>query len=174
MKSQLIILLFFVFCLGCVEKKQETNIDNVENVSANSGPPANAWQDECGFAFEFGSDNYFYALGNTKIVKLKILNDSTYQINYPKQPVRIKNVKFDNYEGKSWVSYDNSGLTNCIDKKNREILFGPDRLKYKMLAKDVIQINFPKKSIWHFTRISEEEMFISNGNIKLKFTKFMD
>ena len=83
-------------------------------------------------------------------------------------------VRFDNYEGSSGVSYGNSGLTNCIDKKNKEILFGPDRLKYKMLAKDVIEVYFPNKSTWHFSGIAEREMFISNGKNKLNFTEFKD
>ena len=173
MKSQLIILLFFVFCLGCAEKKQQENIDSFENVSQKSGPPAAAWQDECGFAFEFNT-NKLFAIGTSDIVKFIVLNDSTYQVNYPNKPVSIKNVRFDTYEGKSWVSYGNSGLSNCINKKNKEILFGPDLLKYKILAKDVIEIQFPTKSTWHFYVISEREMEVSNGKKKVKLTEFVD
>lgn len=173
MKSLNLILFISVFCFACAEKKQDKSIESDEKMSLNSGPPAAAWQDECGFAFEF-STNKVFALGTIEIVELLVLNDSTYQVIYPKQPVTLKNVKFDNYEGKSWVSYDNSGLSNCIDKKNKEILFGPDRLKYRVLAKNVIEIQFPAKSTWHFHIISEREMEVSNGKKKVKLTEFVD
>lgn len=149
-------------------------MNNGENTTVNSGPPAAAWQDECGFTFEFESNNYFFALGDTDLVKFTVLNDTTYQVNYPSHTVKLKNVRFANYEGSSYVSYGNSGLTNCIDEKNNEILFGPDRLKYKKIGKDVIEVRFPRKSSWYFTRISEREMIISNGKYKLKFTVFID
>lgn len=172
MKSSRLILVFFVLCISCVGKKQEAKNENSVNASVNSGPPAAAWQDGCGFAFEFESNYYLFALGSNDVVKFSILNDSTYQIIYPNHPIKIKKIRIDTYESKSWVSYGNSGLTNCIDKKNKEILFGPDRLKYKTLDKDMIEVRFPPKSTWHFTRISEREMFISNGKFKLYFTEY--
>ena len=132
----------------------------------------NAWSDGCGFSFELLKDS-MWALG-IAFVKYERLNDSLFNITYPKNPMIIKDIRIDIYENSRFINFSNSGLGCCLDKNKNEIIFGADRLKFQKLSNNSIKIYFPQQSQWKISRVSEREIYINNERNRTKYTQFED
>jgi len=151
------------------KNEAEQDISLVQNMPTNN---INAWSDECGFAFELHS-NSIWAMG-VENIKYERLNDSTFNIIYPNNPITINDVKIESSENSRYISFSNSGQTCCLDKNKNEIIFGADRLKFQNISKNSIQIFFPTNSIWEISRVSDRYIYISNKKNRIKYTAYND
>jgi len=170
----LINCLILYVVLSCSQKKNTNVIPNIEEPIMSDKVKTygigGAWADGCNFSFEFG-DDYLFAF-ESDFIKYKTINDSLIKIIYPNKPLIFKNCHLNSYEGSSFFSIGSMG--SCIDVKKKVIIFGGDRLKYKLLNENKIKIYFPKESYWKISWISDDEMVIENKNDKIKYTIFKD
>jgi len=174
----IIISTFFVAgCNGCdKEKTPEDSLRESDLGSAieNQGMPTNyinAWSDGCNFSFELGSDS-IHAFGGT-FIRYKRLNDSLFEVFYPKTALVLHDVSIKKYENDRWISF--SKMTGCcLDPNQNVIHFGPDQLKFQILSKSSVKVFYPKKSIWKISRISDTEIYIYNEWNRVKYSQFLD
>lgn len=149
------------------DAKQDISL--VQNMPTNN---INAWSDGCGFSFELHS-NSIWAMG-VENIKYERLNDSTFNIIYPNNPITINDVKIEFYENSRFISFSNSGQTCCLDQNKNEIIFGGDKLNFQKLSNNSIKVFFPTNSIWKISRVSDREIYITNKKNRIKYTAFND
>ena len=176
MKKYFIKVLMITTMLSCNEANKKTNPtqDEVRNEkhSLQDMPTnhINAWSDGCGFSFELVNDS-IWAFGD-KYIKYERLNDSIFNIIYPKQPMVIKDVEIEFYEKSRYISFSKSGLTCCLDQNKNEIIFGADRLKFQKLSNNSIKVSCPQQSQWKISRVSEREIYIYNDRNRTKYSAY--
>jgi hypothetical protein len=173
------ISIFFVAgCNGCGKAKPIKNAVResvLGSTQENEGMPTNyinAWSDACNFSFELLNDN-IYALGGN-FIKYKRLNDSLFEVFYPKAALVLHDVSIEKYENNRYISFSNRMMGCCLEPNQNVIYFGPDRLKFQILSKRSIKVFCPKKSIWKISRISDSEIYIFNEWHKVKYSQFSD
>jgi hypothetical protein len=173
------ISIFFVAgCNGCGKAKPIKNVVResvLGSTQENEGMPTNyinAWSDACNFSFELLNDN-IYALGGN-FIKYKRLNDSLFEVFYPKAALVLHDVSIEKYENNRYISFSNRMMGCCLEPNQNVIYFGPDRLKFQILSKRSIKVFCPKKSIWKISRISDSEIYIYNEWHKVKYSQFSD
>lgn len=178
MKKYFITILLVTIIVSCNQGSKKTNTNPNEGINkmalSQEMPTShiNAWRDGCGFSFELGNDT-IWALG-AHIIKYNRLNDSLFEIIYPKYPTVIKDVRIENYENSRKISFSNSGLACCLDKTKNEIYIGADRLKFERLSNNSIKIFYPQQSRWKISRVSDREIYIYNEKNKTKYNRFQD
>ena len=92
-------IFIFVFLLGCSQNANNQNILDTKDEMSSSNERSNemptnqinAWTDGCEIAMEFAGDNTIWAL-DSKTIKYSKINDSVFEIIYPKEPTIIKNI----------------------------------------------------------------------------------
>lgn len=98
------------------------------------------------------------------------INDSIIEIDYPLKPLETDANFLENSEdieiGKWGTGTGQSSHT--YSKKAKEIYFGSDLLKYKILENKRINIFFPKKSIWKI-RLIKNGFEVYNEKRSLKY-----
>jgi len=177
MKKYFIKVLMITTMLSCNETNKKTNPtqDEVRNEKHSlQDMPTNhisAWSDGCGFSFELNDS--IWAFGD-KYIKYERLNDSIFNIIYPKQPMVIKDVEITFYEKGRYISFSKSGLGCCLDQNKNEIIFGADRLKFQKLSNNSIKVSCPQQSQWKISRVSEREIYIYNDRNRTKYSEFKD
>ena len=172
------ISIFFVAgCNGCDKAKSGKNVVResvLGSAKENQGMPTNyinAWADACNFSFELGNDT-IYALGGY-FIRYKRLNDSLFEVFYPKTAFVLHDFSIEKYENDRCISFSNM-MGCCLDPNQNVIHFGPDRLKFQILSKRSIKVFCPKKSIWKISRISDSEIYIYNEWNRVKYSEFSD
>lgn len=170
---------FFVAgCNGCEKVKPITNLGQesvLGSTQENEGMPTNyinAWSDACNFSFELWNDT-IYALGGN-FIKYKRLNDSLFEVFYPKAALVLHDVSIEKYENNRYISFSNRMMGCCLEPNQNVIHFGPDRLKFLILSKRSVKVLFPKKSIWKISRVSDSEIYIYNDCNRVKYFEFLD
>ena len=171
MKKKIFYSFLLIIVVGCNQKKSDQEVPETIKNEVSSNNIGGAWADDCNFSFEF-NDDYLYALGGDFIKYLRI-NDSLVKIIYPKKPKIIKNFTLNLNKNFNDISFDKS-MGCCIDVKKKVIIFGGDRLKYKLINENKIKVYFPKESYWKISRISSNEILISNKKNKVMYKEFQD
>ena len=162
--------------LSCNEVSKKTeqtlNEDGNQTHSVQDMPTnhINAWSDGSGLSFELHNDS-IWALGD-EFIKYERLNDSIFNIIYPKNPMVLKDIKIEIYENSRYMIFSNSGLSCHLDKN--EIIFGADRLKFQKLSNNSVKVYYPQQSKWKISRVSNTEIYIYNEKNKTKYRQFLD
>jgi len=169
LKKYFITVSLITTILSCHEEIKKPDSKHIENMPTNH---INAWSDGCGFSFELLHDS-IYALSGT-FIKYERLNDSLFNVIYPKYPMIVKDTRIDIYENNRFISFSNSGLTCCLDKNNNEIIFGADRLKFQKLSDNSVKIYYPEQSRWKISRVSDKEILIYNETNRTRYIEFRD
>ena len=173
-------IFIFLFMLGCSQNANNQNTQDTQDEMSSSNERSNemptnqinAWTDGCEIAMEFARDNTIWAL-DSKTIKYSKINDSVFEIIYPKEPTIIKNIDIQTIGNLKYVSFHKS-LGNRINNEQNEIYFGADRLKFQTISKESIKVFYPSKSIWKIARISNSEIYIYNSSNKTRYQQFLD
>ena len=115
------------------------------------------WADESGMlALHFESDSTISFL-DVQGITFEMLNDTLYKITYPEEPVIAELGSWNQFEFDSssivwcesqqfngFVTASGGMFGNAFDVNTKDIMFGADRIKTKVLDKEKLKIYFPR------------------------------
>ena len=159
----LTIIIAFTSC-----QNNEAGNNKIKEITNNKEKVSECdWADETGMlALNFESDSTISFL-DVQGITFEMLNDTLYKITYPEEPVIAELGPWNQFEFDSssivWCeSQQFNGFVatsslygNAFDVNTKDIMFGADRIKTKVLDKEKLKIYFPKESFWKIKSIND-------------------